>query len=238
MAALSDRDRVSLKQEIGDCERVRSWSSRAQVRSSWLPELRAILQADDVLRDALELDDLDLVVEAEDALEDAMRAACERARGLAQTKATQYARDKALVWAAVCTAIGDDDSESESDVAESMSVAEMVAAARAAGVRIDDSLSGARDGFVIDDRQAVAYASCRWWKWGAEYGCDFVEVQLVPSWTVTFAERDGEVRTVDVDDADSEEGAYLAAVEHVLRTAERPWPLHRLLAATVGVAER
>lgn len=141
------RDRVAA--ELGDCERVQSWRPTA-VRSSWTPELRAVLAA-------LDTGDLDATVTA-------VAAAEARAVELATVVAHRVASDVEGLRARVHDVALDADTATATRwaaIAEADTVGELVELVRRWGWHLDDGQHGRRDGWVIDDGRAVAYATAR-----------------------------------------------------------------------------
>lgn len=149
---LSEREREALAAEIHACRQTQSWAPRS-TRSRWLADLIDIADAADGNDPA--------------ALRDATAAADAQAVYLATAVAQGLAGDvNSLAYRL--------DLDGPFDTA-----ADVVAAARATGVTVDNALQGDRDGFVIDADTAVAYATCRQWQDPELVDARWVEVDLL-----------------------------------------------------------
>lgn len=145
-----------LTEELHQSRQTQSWAPHS-TRSRWVPELE------------------ELVAAVEDGDPAAIASAVAAADAEAVRLATIVAHRKA---AADVIADRVDYCGEDVTIADRDDVAGMVAELRAAGVRIDDATNGERDGLVITDTEATAYASCRSFR-GSEAEGRWVEIDLL-----------------------------------------------------------
>ena len=151
-----DRPDDDLLREINYCRQAQSWNNGT--RTSWVWAL------EDIYRAATPTERSEAIATAR---AEAVRLATIVARGLVG--------DAVYVlrwWANV-------DAEGEGDMVpdDIDTIAPLIDWMRARGITVDGASNGARDGYVVTAREAIAYATCR--EWERDVDPTWVEVDLL-----------------------------------------------------------
>ena len=151
-------DLPTLNKEIADCRQIQQWATAT--RSQWIDELEAI-------RDAATDEEQAEAIAAAEA--EAVRLATKVARRLV---------DANDIRNYICGDLTGDLTDEQDDGISHLTIADLVEWMRANAISIDQATNGARDGWVINATEAIAFASCRSWR-GPEADGRWVEIDLL-----------------------------------------------------------
>lgn len=174
----------AVRAELASCEQVQSWAP-GSTRSSWINELRAVIEAHDEWQKAHEAaeaayaayeaetddDERDRLWEAAQnsagPAEDDAELRLSEAVSQAKTRAFELAEEVARGLATDVDGLRDALSEGDDSLVEAFedagTIAELVEVARTHGVTVDDAALGERDGYEVNGSTAIAYATVRTW---------------------------------------------------------------------------